>query len=47
MNLNILRQQALQLLKIDTSVQGSMKSKRLCCGWDIFFALHLLGSSLS
>jgi len=46
-NLNILRKQALQLMKRDTTVKGSMKSKRLRCGWDISFALQLLGISIS
>lgn len=46
-NLNIMRKQALQLMRTDTTVKGSMKSKRLRCGWDIFFALRLLGISIS
>ena len=42
-NLNILRKQALQLMKQDTSVKGSMKNKRLRCAYNIFYALKVIG----
>ncbi len=42
-NLNILRKQALQLMKQETSVKGSMRSKRQRCAWDIFYALKVIG----
>jgi predicted transposase YbfD/YdcC len=42
-NLNILRKQALQLMKLDSSVPGSMRSKRLRCAYDISFALKVIG----
>ena len=42
-NLNILRKQALQLMKRETSVKGSMRSKRLRCAWDLFYALKVVG----
>jgi predicted transposase YbfD/YdcC len=35
-NLNILRKQALQMMKQETSIKGSMKSQRLRCSDDIF-----------
>lgn len=47
LNLNILRKQALQLMRSCTSVKGSMKSKRLRCAWDISFAIRLLGVDIS
>lgn len=47
LNLNILRKQALQLMKNDTSFKGSLKSKRLRCAWDIAFALRILGVAIS
>ena len=46
-NMNILRKQALQLMKNDTTIKGSMKSKRLRCGWDISLALRILGINIS
>jgi predicted transposase YbfD/YdcC len=42
-NLNILRKQALQLIKQETSVKGSVKSKRLRCAYDLFYALTVIG----
>ena len=42
-NLNILRKQALQLMKQDTSVKGSMRNKRLRCAYDLFYALKVVG----
>ena len=42
-NLNILRKQALQLIKQDASVKGSVKSKRLRCAYDLFYALRVMG----
>jgi len=42
-NLNILRKQVLQLMKSETSVKGSLESKRLRCSWDIFYALRVIG----
>ncbi len=42
-NLNILRKQALQLMKQETSIKGSMRSKRLRCAWDLFYALKVIG----
>lgn len=47
LNLNILRKGALQLMKKDTTIKGSMKSKRLRCAWDIFLALRILGIEIS
>ena len=43
-NLNILRKQALQLMKLDSSVSASMRSKRLRCSYDISFALKVIGA---
>lgn len=40
--LNILRKTALQLLKSDSCVKGSIASKHLCCAWDFSFAPHLI-----
>ena len=37
--LNMFRKLALQMLKHDTTVQGSMTSKRLRCAWDFKYAL--------
>jgi predicted transposase YbfD/YdcC len=42
-NLNILRKQALQLMKRDDSIKASMKAKRLCCAWNIYYALKIIG----
>jgi len=42
-NLNILRKQALQLMKRDDSFKASLRTKRLCCAWDIFYALKIIG----
>jgi len=42
-NLNILRKQALQLMKQETTVKGSMRAKRLRCAFDIFYALKVIG----
>lgn len=42
-NLNILRKQAMSLLKTDKKIKGSMRAKRLICGYDIFTALNILG----
>jgi predicted transposase YbfD/YdcC len=42
-NLNILRKQALQLMKKESSIKGSMRSKRLRCAWDLFYALKVIG----
>jgi len=46
-NLNILRKLALQLMNQETSIKGSMKSKRQRCGWDIFYAFKVLGVPVS
>lgn len=45
--LNILRKCALQLLKADCSVKGSVTSKRLRCAWDFSFALRVLAAPIS
>ena len=45
--LNILRKMVLTLLKADSSVKGSLTSKRLRCAWDFSFALSILGIQLS
>ncbi|MEG0901087.1 MAG: ISAs1 family transposase [Clostridia bacterium] len=42
-NLNILRKLSLQLLKAETTVKGSMRAKRLRCGYDLFYALKVIG----
>ena len=42
-NLNILRKQALQLMKQETSFKGSMRGKRLRCSWDISYAIKVIG----
>ncbi len=42
-NLNILRKQALQLMRQEASIKGSMRSKRLRCAWDLFYALKVIG----
>jgi predicted transposase YbfD/YdcC len=42
-NLNILRKQALQLMKQETSIKASMRAKRLRCAWDLFYALKVIG----
>lgn len=42
-NLNILRKQALQLMKQETSFKGSMRGKRLRCSWDLSYALKVIG----
>lgn len=42
-NLNIFRKQALQLMQQETSVKGSMRSKRLRCSYDIFYAFKVIG----
>ncbi|MEG2263166.1 MAG: ISAs1 family transposase [Acinetobacter sp.] len=41
--LDILRKLALQLMKQGTSVKGSLRNKRLCCGYDVFYAFNVLG----
>lgn len=41
-NLNILRKQALQLMKRDTTSKKSMQKKRLLCSYNILYALKLL-----
>lgn len=40
--LNMFRKYIMQLLKADTSVKGSMKSKLLRCSWDFCYALSVL-----
>ncbi len=40
--LNMFRKLCLQLLKSDTSVKGSIQSKRLRCAWDFNFALSVI-----
>ena len=40
--LNMFRKYVMQLLKTDTSVKGSMKSKLLRCSWDFNYALSVL-----
>lgn len=42
--LNMLRKMVLTLLKADSSVKGSLTSKRLRCAWDFSFALSVLGA---
>jgi predicted transposase YbfD/YdcC len=42
-NLNILRKQALQLMKSETSVNGSLRAKRLRCAYDLSYALKVIG----
>lgn len=42
-NLNIMRKQALQLMKEEDSFKASMRMKRQRCGWDIDYALLVLG----
>ena len=41
--LDILRKLALQLLKQETSVKGSIRAKRLRCGYDLSYAFLCLG----
>ena len=41
--LDILRKLALQLMKQETSVKGSLRNKRLRCGYDISYAFKVLG----
>ena len=41
--LDILRKLALQLMKQETSVKGSLRNKRLRCGYDVFYAFKVLG----
>ncbi len=40
--LNIFRKLAMQMLKADTSVKGSMQSKLLRCAWDFDYALSVI-----
>ncbi|MCL2488390.1 MAG: hypothetical protein FWE80_06875 [Oscillospiraceae bacterium] len=42
-NLNILRKQALLLMKRDTSSNRSMRAKRLKCAYDFNYALRVIG----
>ena len=42
-NLNILRKEALKLMKDDSSMKASLRSKRLRCGWDIAYAFSVIG----
>jgi predicted transposase YbfD/YdcC len=42
-NLNILRKQALQLMKGETSKKISMRQKRLLCSYDLFYAFKVIG----
>ena len=42
--LNMLRKMVLTLLKADSSVKGSLTSKRLRCAWDFSFALSVFDS---
>ena len=42
-NLNILRKEALRLMKEETSEKASLRSKRLICAWDISYALKVIG----
>jgi predicted transposase YbfD/YdcC len=42
-NLNILRKQALQLMKDETSKKISMRQKRLLCSYDLFYAFKVIG----
>lgn len=41
--LDILRKLALQLMKQETSVKGSLRNKRLRCGYDVSYAFKVLG----
>lgn len=41
-NLNILRKLSLQLMKQDTSSKESMRTKRLRCAYDLFYAFKVL-----
>jgi predicted transposase YbfD/YdcC len=41
--LDILRKLALQLVKQETTVKGSMRAKRLRCGYDLSYAFLCLG----
>lgn len=45
--LNILRKMVLLLLKTDSSVKGSISSKRLRCSWDFSFALNVISNATS
>lgn len=40
--LNMIRKLVMQMLKADSSVKGSMKSKLLRCAWDFRYAIHVL-----
>jgi len=42
--LNILRKMVLLLLKSDSSMKGSISSKRLRCSWDFSFALRVISN---
>jgi predicted transposase YbfD/YdcC len=42
-NLNILRKEAIQLMKQDDSLNVSLRQKRFCCGMDIHYALKVIG----
>ena len=46
-NLNILRKQALQLMKQETSSNRSMRAKRLKCAYDFNYTLKVIGLELS
>jgi predicted transposase YbfD/YdcC len=46
-NINILRKLALELIKHETSVKGSIKSKRQRCAWDTLYAFKVLGLQIS
>lgn len=42
-NLAITRQVTHNLLKLDTTVKGGIKNKRLNCGWDMDYMIRVLG----
>ena len=42
-NLAITRQVTHNLLKLDTTVKGGIKNKRLNCGWDMNYMIRVLG----
>ena len=42
-NLAITRQVTHNLLKLDTTVKGGIKNKRLNCGWDMDYMTRVLG----
>lgn len=46
-NINILRKLALELIKHETSVKGSIKSKHQRCAWDTLYAFKMLGLQIS